>query len=60
MKINQYQLVGAGSETALDEAVNALIATGWQPFGSPSIVAPVDKEPRFFQAMVLRDASADA
>ena len=36
MKISEYKLISEYSENNLNEAVNELIAKGWQPYGSPS------------------------
>ncbi len=53
MKLKQAQLVDSDSVKDLEIQVSNMIAQGWQPFGSFSVVAPVDKGPRYFQAMVL-------
>ncbi len=55
MRIKQYRLMSGESSDLLEAGVNKLITQGWQPFGSPFIVAPSDKDPRYFQAVVLME-----
>jgi hypothetical protein len=55
MRIKRYRLLFGDNGEQLESEVNKLIVQGWQPFGSPSIVVPVDKDPRYFQAVVLAE-----
>jgi hypothetical protein len=53
--IAEYKLISSHSPQEMVTEVNKLISDGWQPFGSPHVVAPVLKEipaPLYSQAMV--------
>lgn len=53
--IKEYRLISSHSPQEMISEVNKLISDGWQPFGSPHVVAPVLKEtpaPLYSQAVV--------
>ena len=53
--IKEYKLVSSHAPHEMITEVNKLISDGWQPFGSPHVVAPVLNEapaPLYSQAMV--------
>jgi hypothetical protein len=55
MRIKRYRLLVGHSAEELENEVNKFITQGWQPFGSPSIIAPEQKDARYFQAVVLTE-----
>jgi len=52
MRIKHYRILTGETEKRLEEQVNKLIVEGWQPFGPPAVVPPVEKDPRYLQAVV--------
>jgi hypothetical protein len=53
--IEEYKLISSHSPQEMISEVNKMISDGWQPFGSPQVVAPVLNEtpaPLYSQAMV--------
>ena len=53
--IKAYKVVSSHDPGELEEAVNKLIAKGWQPLGSVQVVCPLVNQspaPAFYQAMV--------
>jgi hypothetical protein len=59
MKITAYKMVIKRAED-IEEEVNNLIKTGWQPYGSPGAFAPkpqMEDTDTLFQAMVMTDPS---
>ena len=58
MKITEYRIVIRRAEDVEDE-VNKLIKSGWQPFGSPGALPSAPESERsdtLFQAMVKAEA----
>jgi hypothetical protein len=58
-KIKEYLLVVESDYQALEARVNDYIKRGWQPWQSPSMVAPVQDEdirPAYLQAVVKFEA----
>ena len=58
MKIKKYITVGGHDAFSLDDAVNEQIQDGYEPFGNPYILTHAEKDPVFFQAMVLVEQKA--